>query len=96
VWQRRTTIAKCSKAGHTARAGRGTVGNRITTTIATGRDPQYVTTSKYADLRPKKKCCRSKPRCKRCPLVLHRVHKAELNGIRGKELEKVFKRARKH
>ncbi|MCV7172471.1 hypothetical protein O6P37_01140 [Mycobacterium sp. CPCC 205372] len=55
-----------------------------------------MTTSKYADLRPKKKCCRSKPRCKRCPLVLHRVHKAELNGIRGKELEKVFKRARKH
>ena len=25
----------------------------------------------------------------------HKVHKAELNGIRGKELAKVFKRARK-
>ena len=53
---------------------------------------------KYTDLtgiKPKKKCCRSKPRCKRCPLVLHKVHKAELLGIRGKELEKVFKRARK-
>ncbi|MET0704968.1 MAG: hypothetical protein ABWY93_35400 [Mycobacterium sp.] len=47
------------------------------------------------NLKPKKKCCRSKPRCKRCPLVLHKVHKAELTGIRGKELEKVFKRARK-
>jgi hypothetical protein len=53
---------------------------------------------KYPDLtgiKPKKKCCRSKPRCKRCPLVLHKVHKAELLGIRGKDLEKVFKRAKK-
>ena len=53
---------------------------------------------KYTDLtgiKPKKKCCRSKPTCKRCPVVLHKVHKAELLGIRGKELEKVFKRARK-
>ncbi len=50
---------------------------------------------KLAGVKPKKKCCRSKPRCKRCPLVVHKVHKAELNGIRGKELEKVFKRARK-
>ncbi len=51
--------------------------------------------SKYAGLKPKKKCCRSKPRCKKCPLVLHKVHKAELMGLRGKELEKVYKRARK-
>ena len=51
--------------------------------------------SKLAGVKPKKKCCRSKPRCKRCPLVLSKVHKAELMGIRGKDLEKVFKRARK-
>lgn len=50
--------------------------------------------NKLLDVKAKKKCCRSKPRCKRCPLVLHKVRKAELNGIRGKELEKVFKRAR--
>ncbi|WIM89948.1 hypothetical protein PT015_11285 [Candidatus Mycobacterium wuenschmannii] len=43
----------------------------------------------------KKKCCRSTPRCKRCPLVLHKVSKAEASGIHGKELDKVFKRARK-
>jgi hypothetical protein len=54
-----------------------------------------VKVSRLAAAKPKKKCCRSKPRCKRCPLVLHDVRKAELNGIRGKELEKVFKRARK-
>jgi hypothetical protein len=51
--------------------------------------------TKYAKTKPKTKCCRSTPRCKRCPLVLHKVRKAELNGIRGKQLEKVFKRARK-
>ncbi|HEY5841370.1 MAG TPA: hypothetical protein VIU87_07860 [Mycobacterium sp.] len=51
--------------------------------------------SKFAGLKPKKKCCRSKPRCKRCPLVLHKVHKAETMGIRGKELDKAYKRARK-
>lgn len=51
--------------------------------------------SKLTTKKPKKKCCRSKPRCKRCPLVMSKVHKAELSGLRGKELEKVFKRARK-
>lgn len=51
--------------------------------------------SKLAELKPKKKCCRSQPRCKRCPVVVQKVRKAELNGIRGKRLEKVFKRARK-
>ncbi|BBZ29905.1 hypothetical protein MMAD_42000 [Mycolicibacterium madagascariense] len=54
-----------------------------------------VDPSKLAGVKPKKKCCRSKPRCKRCPLVLSKVRKAELLGLRGKELEKVFKRARK-
>jgi hypothetical protein len=54
-----------------------------------------VKSTKFADLKPKKKCCRSKPRCKRCPLVVHRVLKAEHMGIRGKELEKIYKRARK-
>lgn len=51
--------------------------------------------SALASAKAKKKCCRSKPRCKRCPLVLHQVRKAESSGLSGKELEKVFKRARK-
>lgn len=58
---------------------------------------------KLTELTPKKKCCRSKPRCKSppqaggapSPVVLHKVSRAEHNGIRGKDLEKVFKRARK-
>jgi hypothetical protein len=51
--------------------------------------------SKLAAAKPKKKCCRSKPRCKRCPVVLHKLQKAEHNGIRGKELERIYNRARK-
>ena len=49
----------------------------------------------FSAMKAKKKCCRSKPRCKRCPLVLHKVRKAELRGISGKDLDTVFKRARK-
>lgn len=59
------------------------------------RDTRHVKSSKLAELKAKKKCCRSKPRCKRCPVVLHQVRKAELNGMRGKDLTKVFKRARR-
>ncbi|BBZ55512.1 hypothetical protein [Mycolicibacterium phocaicum] len=51
--------------------------------------------SKLTGAKPKKKCCRSKPRCKRCPLVLHKVQKAAHHGVHGKDLEKVYKRARK-
>jgi hypothetical protein len=54
-----------------------------------------VKSSRISGVKPKKKCCRSKPRCKRCPVVLSRVHEAELLGISGKDLDKVFKRARK-
>lgn len=56
---------------------------------------EHVKSSKLAGVTPKKKCCRSKPRCKRCPVVLGKVNEAQLAGIRGKDLEKVFKRARK-
>jgi hypothetical protein len=42
-----------------------------------------------------KKCCASLPRCKDCPVVLAKVRRAESSGLRGKELEKVAKRARK-
>jgi hypothetical protein len=66
--------------------------------ITKTRDPEETKAtlkpSKLLDLKPKKKCCRSKPRCKRCPVVVHQVRKAERNGIRGKDLVKAFKRAR--
>ncbi len=48
-----------------------------------------------AKAKAKKKCCRSTPRCRRCPLVLHEVSQAELVGVRDEALRKVSKRARK-
>jgi hypothetical protein len=60
------------------------------------REIGHVKSSQLLDIKPKKKCCRSKPRCKKCPVVLHKVRKAELMGIRGKELNKIYKRARKN
>jgi hypothetical protein len=54
-----------------------------------------VKPSELGRRKPKKKCCRSKPRCKECPVVVHGVRKAQRNAIRGKHLVKVFKQARK-
>lgn len=51
---------------------------------------------KLAKAKPKKKCCRSDPRCKRCPLVIHQLRKAEAGGLHGKELAKVFREVRRN
>jgi hypothetical protein len=59
------------------------------------RVQQKAGVKKLLSAKPKKKCCRSKPRCKKCPLVLHTVRKAARTGISGKDLEKVYKVARK-
>ncbi|MFE3255040.1 hypothetical protein ACFXPS_09580 [Nocardia sp. NPDC059091] len=45
-------------------------------------------------LKPKKKCCRKKTRCLKCPVVIMRMKKAEAAGCCGKELEKCLKLAR--
>lgn len=42
----------------------------------------------------KKRCCRSKPRCKRCPVVAIRLEKWGATELRGKQLKKMVKRAR--
>ena len=44
--------------------------------------------------RAKKKCCRSMPRCKGCPVVLLRATRAAESGLTGKQLAKAVKRAR--
>ena len=44
--------------------------------------------------RAKKKCCRSVPRCKGCPVVLLRATRAAESGLTGKQLAKAVKRAR--
>jgi hypothetical protein len=53
-----------------------------------------VKPSKILTATGKKKCCRSKPRCKRCPVVISSLRKAHAAGARGGELKDVYKRAR--
>ncbi|WP_198036825.1 hypothetical protein [Nocardia sp. BMG51109] len=53
-----------------------------------------VKAKKVSGLRPKKKCCRKKTRCVKCPVVVMRMKKAEAAGVCGKDLEKYLKRAR--
>ena len=33
---------------------------------------------KVKTVKPKKRCCQSRPRCKRCPVVMKRLHKSGL------------------
>jgi len=42
----------------------------------------------------KKKCCRSRPRCKRCPVVALRLERAGAASLAGKALKKALKKAR--
>ena len=51
--------------------------------------------SKLVTAKPKKKCCRSQPRCKRCPFVIAALRRADHAGVRGKDLNKIYKRARR-
>ena len=42
----------------------------------------------------KGKCCRSRPRCKRCPVVALRLERAGAASLTGKQLKKALKKAR--
>ncbi|WP_185981550.1 hypothetical protein [Skermania sp. ID1734] len=53
-----------------------------------------VKAKKVARLKPKKKCCRSKKRCLKCPVVIMRMKKCEREGLTGKDLKKALKKAR--
>jgi hypothetical protein len=62
--------------------------------LAEGRLTRVVKAKKVSSLKPKKKCCRSKTRCVKCPVVIMRMKKAENEGLSGKRLQKALKRAR--
>ena len=49
---------------------------------------------KPTNLKPKKKCCRKDVRCMRCPVVVHRLRKLDLDRMDHKKLEKAIKKAR--
>ncbi|WP_085999070.1 hypothetical protein [Nocardia higoensis] len=53
-----------------------------------------VKAKKVSSLKPKKKCCRKKTRCVKCPVVIMRMKKAEAAGVHGKDLKKALKQAR--
>ncbi|UYP20035.1 hypothetical protein OED52_05670 [Rhodococcus sp. Z13] len=53
-----------------------------------------VKPSKVASLKPKKKCCRKKTRCLKCPVVVMRMKKVENDGLSKKELRKYLEKAR--
>lgn len=53
-----------------------------------------VKAKQVSSLKPKKKCCRSKKRCLKCPVVIMRMKKCETAGVSGKDLQKALKKAR--
>jgi hypothetical protein len=50
--------------------------------------------AKVASLKPKKKCCRSRKRCVRCPVVIKKMQRAQDDGLQGKHLRKALRAAR--
>ncbi len=50
--------------------------------------------AKVRGMKPKKKCCRKDVRCMRCPVVVHRLQKLDLDGMNRKKLEKTIKKVR--
>ncbi|GED98788.1 hypothetical protein [Gordonia crocea] len=50
--------------------------------------------AKVRHLKPKKKCCRKDVRCLRCPVVVHRLNKLDLDSMNRKKLDKAIKKAR--
>ncbi|WP_169811481.1 hypothetical protein [Nocardia harenae] len=53
-----------------------------------------IKVEKVSTLKPKKKCCRKKTRCVKCPVVIMRMKKLEAAGVSGKDLKKGLKAAR--
>ncbi|MEV0359040.1 hypothetical protein AB0H71_23585 [Nocardia sp. NPDC050697] len=53
-----------------------------------------IKAEKVSTLKPKKKCCRKKTRCVKCPVVVMRMKKLEAAGVSGKDLKKGLKAAR--
>ncbi|MFT3900610.1 MAG: hypothetical protein QM728_10275 [Gordonia sp. (in: high G+C Gram-positive bacteria)] len=49
---------------------------------------------KLRTLKPKKKCCQKDVRCMRCPVVVHRLGKLDVESMPPKQLKKAIKKAR--
>lgn len=44
--------------------------------------------------KPKKKCCRKKTRCLKCPVVIHKLNRLAAEGASKKDLKKSLKTVR--
>jgi hypothetical protein len=53
-----------------------------------------VKAKQVSSLKPKKKCCRKKTRCLKCPVVIMRMKRLEAAGCCGKDLKKGLEKAR--
>ena len=53
-----------------------------------------IKAGKVAGLKPKKKCCRKKTRCVKCPVVIMRMKKVANDDLSKKELRKHLEKAR--
>ncbi|HMS73612.1 hypothetical protein [Gordonia sp. (in: high G+C Gram-positive bacteria)] len=53
-----------------------------------------VNPAKVGGMKAKKKCCKKKTRCVRCPVVIHRMRKLDTRRMSKKELDHALKKAR--
>ena len=58
------------------------------------KEPQAVVRKLMKAGKVKKKCCKSRPRCRKCPVVVLRLTKAGAGELTGKDLKRAVKRAR--
>ena len=65
-------------------------GPRVPTNLAAYAHAAALTGAKKI----KKKCCRSSPRCKGCPVMLMRAAGLQEAGVTGKDFKKAMKKAR--
>ncbi len=49
---------------------------------------------KLVGTKPKKKCCRKKKRCLKCPVVIHRLNRMAADGASKKEMQRSLKAVR--
>lgn len=59
-----------------------------------GSKKRKPTGADLINIKVKKKCCKSRPRCRKCPVVAQRLTKAGAGELTGKDLKRAVKRAR--
>ncbi|GLZ46761.1 hypothetical protein Acsp06_29460 [Actinomycetospora sp. NBRC 106375] len=82
--------AKKDKEAASSKATKSSKGTKVPLHLAHYAHAATLTGAKKI----KKKCCRSTPRCKGCPVVLMRAARLQESGVEGKDLKKALKKAR--